>query len=130
MKISAAVRWSIGSLLVAAGNDPLGSWTDRAEARMIISPHALLSPTSFRRSAWLEPDELGGITAPTLVIWGEREPLGGVEVACDIVGSMPDARLELLDAGHGPWLGHAPRIAELVSGFVRRGSSWEEQPRA
>lgn len=117
-------------LLVAAGDDPLTSAAARAEARMIIAAHALLSPSSFRHSARLTPDELRQITTPTLVIWGKREPLAGVDVARDIVGLLPDGRLEVLDAGHGPWLGHAAAIAELVREFVQRGSPREGQRHA
>ncbi|MBW3665889.1 MAG: glycoside hydrolase family 6 protein [Actinobacteria bacterium] len=32
--------------------------------------------------------------------------------------AIPDSRLELLDAGHGLWLGHPDTVAQLVEEFV------------
>jgi pimeloyl-ACP methyl ester carboxylesterase len=56
---------------------------------------------------------------PTLVVWGERDPLGGVPVAQSVTGLIPHARLEVLPTGHGPWLGEPTRTAATVAEFVR-----------
>jgi pimeloyl-ACP methyl ester carboxylesterase len=56
---------------------------------------------------------------PTLVIWGEREPLGGVSVARALTELIPQARLEVLAGGHGPWLGQPAQTAATVVDFVR-----------
>ncbi len=67
----------------------------------------------------VQPDDLRSLTAPTLVIWGDRDPTGTAEVAQRATSLIPNARLEMLPAGHVPWLGHAERVAELLSRFVQ-----------
>jgi len=67
----------------------------------------------------MRPDELRQVAVPTLVVWGERDPLGGVPVAQAVTGLIPHARLEVLPTGHGPWLGEPRRTATTVAEFVR-----------
>jgi len=100
--------------LVAGGNDPVAAAADLAELR------ALIHSFGFRRSMRFRAEELRTIDAPTLLIWGDRDPVGSVAVARAAAGMIPDAQLEVLDAGHVPQLGHPDRTAELVSTFVRR----------
>src|SRR6266545_1627097 len=99
--------------LVTAGNDPVVSEVNLAELRDAISPFG------FRRSLRVQPDELRQLTEPTLLVWGDHEPVGAIKVAEATVELIPNARLEVLPAGHGPWLGNPDRTAELVSKFVR-----------
>jgi pimeloyl-ACP methyl ester carboxylesterase len=98
--------------LVAAGHDPLASNTSLAELR------AAISPFGFRPAMKLQPKELQQLTVPTLLIWGEHDPVGGVEVARAIADTIPGAHLELLPTGHAPWLGHPDRTATLIANFV------------
>ena len=99
--------------LVAAGTDPIASAVNLAELRAVISSFG------FRRSLRVHPDELRRLTAPTLVIWGDHDPVGAVKVAQEIAMLVPEAQLEVLPAGHVPYLGHPNRVSTLVSGFVR-----------
>jgi pimeloyl-ACP methyl ester carboxylesterase len=99
--------------LVAAGNDPVMSKVNLAELRTAISP------IGFRPSLRVRPDELGQLTVPTLLVWGDHDPVGAVRVAQATAELIPNAHLEVLPAGHGPWLGNPDRTAELVSKFVR-----------
>jgi hypothetical protein len=82
--------------LVAAGNDPVARTADLAELR------ALIQPFGFRRSMRISADELRSIGARTLFIWGDRDPLGSTDVARDEARLIPNARLEVLPAGHVP----------------------------
>ena len=53
----------------------------------------------------LSPETLAKVAAPTLFVWGERDPFGGLETARGIVELLPDALLRVVpDAGHAPWL--------------------------
>jgi pimeloyl-ACP methyl ester carboxylesterase len=106
-------------LLVAEGRDPIADRAAKAELRALISPFALLTPSGFRRRARLQPHELGRLAMPTLVIWGERDPLGGVPVAQALTRLFPDAHLEVLPTGHGPWLGRPVETATAITGFLR-----------
>jgi len=56
---------------------------------------------------------------PVLMVWGDRDPLGGPDVARAVTSMIPEARLELLPAAHVPSLGHPDRVAKLLSDFVR-----------
>jgi pimeloyl-ACP methyl ester carboxylesterase len=107
-------------LLVAAGRDPLSDRAAMAEFDALVSPLALLSPSGFRRRARLRPDELRRLAMPTLVVWGERDPVGSVPVARAVTGLIPGARLVVLPTGHGPWLGQPTRTAAAVLDFLRR----------
>jgi pimeloyl-ACP methyl ester carboxylesterase len=61
--------------LVAAGKDPIASDVNLAELRAVISSFG------FRRLMRVRPDELQRLTVPTLVIWGDDDPVGAVKVA-------------------------------------------------
>ena len=56
---------------------------------------------------------------PTLLMWGEREPLGSVSIAQELAGMIPHVRLQLLAVGHVPWLGQPAQTAAAVLDFVR-----------
>jgi pimeloyl-ACP methyl ester carboxylesterase len=103
--------------LVVGGNDPVAAAADLAELR------ALIQPFGFRRSMCFQPADLRAISVPTLLIWGDHDPVGSVEVAQMAARLIPNARLEVLPAGHVPQLGHPERVAALVSGFVRSGGN-------
>lgn len=99
--------------IVAAARDPIASAANLAELRAIISP------IGFRRLARMDPDELRRLHVPTLLIWGDHDPVGTAEVARETATLMPRAQLELLTAGHVPYLGHPQRVAELLTTFIR-----------
>jgi pimeloyl-ACP methyl ester carboxylesterase len=99
--------------MVAAGSDRLLAGARLTELR------ALIAPTGWQPALAMRPDELHALTVPTLLIWGERDPLGGADVAATAAAAIPGAQLELLPAGHGPWLGHPDRVAAMVGDFVR-----------
>jgi len=102
--------------MVAAGSDPIASAADLAELR------AITSPFGFRRSMRVRPEELRRLTVPTLVIWGDHDPVGAVKVAQATARLIPTAQLEVLPAGHVPFLGNPDRVSELLSRFIRSGS--------
>jgi pimeloyl-ACP methyl ester carboxylesterase len=106
-------------LFVVAGQDPLAVSALRAEVRELVSPFALLTPSGFRHRSRVRPDELRRLAMPTLLIWGEREPLGSVSVAQAVTELIPRGRLQVLPTGHGPWLGQPAQTAAIVVDFVR-----------
>jgi pimeloyl-ACP methyl ester carboxylesterase len=99
--------------LVVAGHDPLATATIRSEL------HTLMSLSGWRAELMLQPAELREVSVPTLLIWGDRDPLGGEPIARAVADAIPDAQLQMLPAGHIPWLGHPDRTATLISNFVR-----------
>jgi pimeloyl-ACP methyl ester carboxylesterase len=106
-------------LIVAANRDPIATAVQRAETRVLVSPLALLSPRGFRHRARVRRDELRRVPVPSLLIWGEREPHGGVSIAREATSLIPNARLQVLPTGHVPWLGQAAQTATAVLDFIR-----------
>lgn len=98
--------------MIAAGQDPIAS------AASLDELQALISPDGWQPSIVTPLRELAELQPSTLVLWGVHDPLGGTDAARQTASVIPDARLEMLESGHGPWLGHPDRVAELVSGFV------------
>ena len=98
--------------MVAAGHDQLAAGARLAELR------AAIAPTGWQPALAMRPEELRELTVETLLIWGEHDPLGGADVARTVAAVMPHTQLEMLEAGHAPWLGHADRVATMVSNFV------------
>jgi pimeloyl-ACP methyl ester carboxylesterase len=70
-------------------------------------------------ATWWPPSLERPPSSPTLLIWGDADPIGTPEVGRGAAEAIPDARLEVLPAGHSPWLAQPDRTAELVSEFVR-----------
>ncbi len=98
--------------LVAAGQDPVASMANMDELLTLISPGGWQPSVETRVS------ELGGLKPSTLLVWGNHDPLGGADAARQAASAIPDAELEMLDSGHGPWLGHPDQVANLVSTFI------------
>jgi pimeloyl-ACP methyl ester carboxylesterase len=66
----------------------------------------------------LRPD-LSKLTAPTLFLWGDQDPLGTPDVGRELASRMPDARVEVVaDAGHLPWLDQADFCAARITAFL------------
>lgn len=98
--------------MVAAGRDATSGQASLDELQ------ALIAPDGWQPEAHTALGELEDLKPPTLIIWGRSDPLGGPEAARQVAHAIPDSRLELLDAGHGPWLGHPDAVARLVEEFV------------
>jgi pimeloyl-ACP methyl ester carboxylesterase len=81
-----------------------------AQVRYVLVD-AILTPLGFRRSSRVQPGELQSLTVPTLLIWGDHDPVGTVDVAQAVAGLIPDAQLEVVSAGHAVWLGDPKRIS-------------------
>ena len=64
-------------------------------------------------------ERLSGITAPTLLIYGEDDPVAGPEVGQKIADAIPGARLEVIPgARHGITLEFPRESAQLLRDFV------------
>lgn len=98
---------------VAEMADPVAGRANLAEIR------ALLTPTGWRKEMEITLDELRTLKVPTLMIWGDHDPVVSVEAARSAAEAIPDARLEVLPAGHVPQLGNPGRVADLLAEFVK-----------
>jgi pimeloyl-ACP methyl ester carboxylesterase len=118
-KASLAGYPDLVDLWVALFRDPIADRVARAEIRVLVSPFAVLSPSGWRRRSRVRPDELRQVSMPTLVVWGEQDPLGSVSVARAVTELIPHARLEVLAGGHAPYLGQPAQTAATVADFMR-----------
>jgi len=99
--------------LLDAARDPIATAANVAEFR------ALLSPLGLRPVTRIRPDDLQRLAVPTLMIWGDHDPVVSLTDARAAADLIPDARLEVLPAGHVPQLGHPERVAALLEALVR-----------
>ena len=65
-------------------------------------------------------EDLRRLTVPTLMIWGDHDPVVPLADARAVAAEIPHARLEVLPAGHVPWLGHPDRVAALLGEFAEK----------
>ena len=64
-------------------------------------------------------DTLARITAPTLILWGTDDPMGGPDIARSFATRIPTAKLEILEgAGHAPWLDAPQFVARRIAAFL------------
>lgn len=110
-------------LLMALGRDPVSATTDRTEVRVILPPFTLFTRSGFREQMQVRADELRQLSVPTLIVWGQNEPVGSVPVIETVDELIPRSQLELFPGGHAPWLGHPHRVAESVTNFIRKESA-------
>ena len=99
--------------LIDAARDPVATAANVAEFQALLSPFGMRSATRIR------PDDLRRVAVPTLMIWGDHDPVVSVADAQAAADLIPDARLEVLPAGHVPQLGNPDRVAELLEEFAR-----------
>jgi pimeloyl-ACP methyl ester carboxylesterase len=87
----------------------------RENARTVASlMHAIDGFRRPRPESVLTGAELAAIEAPTMFIWGSEDPYLSADQARPAIARMPAATLHELPAGHGPWLVHPARTAELI----------------
>jgi pimeloyl-ACP methyl ester carboxylesterase len=99
--------------LIDAAHDPVAGAANLAEFQALITPFGARSATRIR------PDDLRRVAVPTLMIWGDHDPVVSVADAQAAADLIPDARLAVLPAGHVPQLGNPERVAELLAQFAR-----------
>ena len=98
--------------LVAGARDPVATQANLAELR------ALISLRGFRTSMRLTREDLRRLAVPTLMIWGDCDPVVPLAQARAAAAEIPDVRLDVLPGGHVPQLGHPDRVAALLADFV------------
>ncbi len=99
--------------LVAGARDSVANQANLAELRALISRRGIRTSMRFTR------EDLRRLTVPILMIWGDRDPVVPLAQARAAAAEIPDARLEVLPAGHVPQLGHPDRVAALLEEFAK-----------
>lgn len=98
------------------------SWTSMAEQAFDPAGLGIFARRTTVTHA-LMPD-LGKLTAPTLFLWGDRDPFGTPETGRALVRRMPHAWLRVVDdASHLVWLDQPEVCAEAVASFLAEEAS-------
>lgn len=72
-----------------------------------------------RQPDLLTEEQMGRITAPTLIVWGAENPFGEVPEAKRMNAAIPGSRLEIFaECGHWPQHEHAARFDALNMPFL------------
>ena len=103
--------------VTSAGIDmkALGAADWRDEYRRTF-PTAAAWITDARSSASLPVDR---IAAPTLLLWGDRDPISPVAVGRHLANLIPGSRLEIISSGdHDLARTHADTVARLIAGHL------------
>jgi pimeloyl-ACP methyl ester carboxylesterase len=69
------------------------------------------------------PHLLGEVPTPALVVWGSEDRVIPLDCGQQYAELLPDARLEVVDAGHIVDLETPARLAELVTDHARRAGA-------
>ncbi len=77
----------------------------------------------------ISEDDLRRARQRTLFVWGTRDPFGAPEVGRRATTLMPDARIEVVEQGHLPWLDDPAPAGRFVREHLRAGIR-ESAPRA
>ena len=102
---------------------PLLAALRRAPVHVVVDavragPESLLRGALYATGRDLRPD-LGAIEAPTLLLWGERDPLVPARLAEEWRRGLPDARLTVLPgAGHVPMFDAPGALAGALLAFL------------
>ncbi len=80
---------------------------------------AFMSTLLGLKNADLITKSLQKISTPSLIIWGEDDPVIPVKYADDFVSSIPDCRFYMMDnCGHTPYVDDPERFSKLVLDFL------------
>jgi 2-hydroxy-6-oxonona-2,4-dienedioate hydrolase len=77
-----------------------------------------LRPWGSNPSMRITSEELRRIGQPTLFLWGQRDPFGGLDAGRAAAALMPAGRLEVLGVGHLPWWDDPDGAANHIRQFV------------
>lgn len=66
--------------------------------------------------------DAGSIAAPTLVVWGRRDPVIPLRIGKRVAAAVPGARLVVLDTGHLAHTSDPRGLAAELAGFVSSGA--------
>ncbi len=112
--LARTLRW--GGPLGDERVDQIWKQFDQGTQRAILRLYRA-APEARLAAAGENLDQLG---IPALVLWGERDPWLGAELAQSFAARFPAAAVRRFpDAGHWPWL-EQPAMIEQVSEFLGR----------
>jgi pimeloyl-ACP methyl ester carboxylesterase len=99
-------------------------------ASMLSLVHCLLDARGLRRRLILGAG-WQALTAPTVLLWGERDAFGTPEEGEALAARNPNLELvRIPDAGHLPWLDAPERVVDEIERFLAPSTELEAAPAA
>jgi pimeloyl-ACP methyl ester carboxylesterase len=93
------------------------AWITMVE-RVFDPPGSGIFARGVKATRALRP-ELKNLRAPTLFLWGDRDPFGSPELGREMAAMMPDAKVVVVaDAGHLPWFDQPDFCAAQTRDFL------------
>ena len=110
----------IASVVMRPDNRSLHSLPQRVRAQTALD-YTRTAPGIYNVPNTIQDltEHVSGITAPTLVVWGERDQTLAPSSFSKLVDAMPRARGRSFRAGHVPHQSHAEEFNTAVLAFIR-----------
>lgn len=100
---------------VAVGRNTASMRNERAMVQ------ALVRGGTFRPGLTFDDAELAAIETPALHVFGDKDPVGSVDLWRRVAGVLPRGEFRLVaGAGHMPWFDDAPGIGAEVDRFLQQ----------
>jgi pimeloyl-ACP methyl ester carboxylesterase len=83
-------------------------------------PHYKISSLSLMESAVkrLNEDDLKHVCQPVMLLWGENDPFGTVDIGQQIANALPLSEFHSVPGGHLPWLDDPAEAGRLILKFL------------
>lgn len=123
-------RIATGSSVAATGallkrrvfNDALvtDAWAEEAFQIWLTAAHAI--GTLIQSGGDVTKEEMRSIKAPTLIVWGKEDELGGPESADEALQDIPGSQAAIVEnAGHLPQVDQPDEFNRIVRDFLKTG---------
>jgi len=123
-------RWILGYMQSKAHKDPLSlSGAEGAAWQELITREGgrltLIRTLKAYRVVWPYlrriQKALPSFRRPTLILWGKRDPFCPAPLACKFMRLLPNAKLDMLDAGHFLQEDEPAAAAKIILDFINQG---------
>jgi pimeloyl-ACP methyl ester carboxylesterase len=110
-------------LAVTSGGIDLESFGAQDWRPLILAAHPSFPRWLFEYDEDLTP-QLHKIKAPTLLLWGDADPISPVSVGQRLAALLPNAKLHIVSGGdHNLIITHAKEIAPLIDAHLAKSTS-------
>jgi 2-hydroxy-6-oxonona-2,4-dienedioate hydrolase len=93
--------------------------TDTMRNELDAGPRLVTPVRGINTDLLLPPALLATVNAPTLLLWGDEDPMSTIAIAHEFAARFPHAALEIVPrAGHAVWIDDPDHIAERTHAFL------------
>ena len=88
----------------------------------------VVTPLGAKPQFQLDTEQLRRVHQRVLLIWGNHDPFGKLEVARQAAAILPKAQLHTLDAGHLPFVDQPADCGSAILAFLAAAEEWRPVP--